>query len=275
MARKKLSGIRETVRQFLRDEDAPTKAYDFADDELDLHVAECLVEISQRRPYELKETVVSDGTKAVDISTIEDLLEVERAEYPVDRDPPAYRDVSVFGDSLRLQIDMTPTSGDNIYLYCYKLHELTESGSSLSVDLEKVLVEGVVAKTALAWVNQIRVQIGEATDTVKSMETDLGHMTARIAAAQSDLTDGRPLINKINIGLAPEAQYGNYAARELQNAMTYLNRAGGYFRKLTAELSAGAAMARYQAWANGQYMIYQGNLAHIAKRRVWQFHPKN
>ena len=112
---KTLSAIRGTARQFLRDE-YTGNTYEFADDELDLHINECLVEISQRRPYEVRETVVSDGTKEVDISSITNLLRVDKAECPVGSDPPDYRDVSVFGDTLRINVDTAPASGDSVYI---------------------------------------------------------------------------------------------------------------------------------------------------------------
>ena len=154
-----IKAIRTIIRQGLRDELQESVDAEFADDELDLHINEVLVEISQKRPYEVKETVVSDGTKEVDISDITNLLEVEKAEYPTGSDPPDYRDVSAFGGTLRLNIDTTPTSGANVYLYCHKVHQLTESSSTLKPDLEKVLIEGAVAKAAMAWLNKMREQI--------------------------------------------------------------------------------------------------------------------
>jgi len=161
---KTLSAIRGIVRQFLRDE-YTGNTYEFEPDELDLHISKCLEEISRRRPYEDRETVVSDGTKEVDISSIEDLTgdKVEKAEYPVGNDPPDYRDVSIFGTTLRIKVDTTPTLGANIYLYCHKVHSLTESLSTLSPDLEGVLVEGVVAYAAQAWLNKMRAQIVPAS----------------------------------------------------------------------------------------------------------------
>lgn len=158
MAKKTFSAIRATVRQLLRDE-LKAAGTDFADDELDIHINEVLVEISQRHADEVKEIIVSAGSRELDISSITDLLEVEKAEYPTGNDPPDYRDVSVFGGTLRLNIATAPTSGDDVYLYCHKVHSLTESASTLSPDLEKVLVEGVVAKAALAWLNKMRSQI--------------------------------------------------------------------------------------------------------------------
>lgn len=159
---KTFSAIRHTARQFLRDE-FKAAGTDFANDELDLHINEVLVEISERSAYEVKETIVSTGSREIDISSITDLLEVEKAEYPTGNDPPDYRDVSVFGSTLRLNIATAPTSGDDVYLYCHKVHSLTESTSTLNPALEKVLVEGVVAKVALAWCNKMRSQIVPAS----------------------------------------------------------------------------------------------------------------
>lgn len=152
---KTLSAIRATTRQMLRDE-FKTAGTDFADDELDIHINEVLVEISQRRPYEVKETVESDGTKEVDISSIDGLIgeKVVKAEYPTGSD----QKFSIFGNTLSL-FDTTPTSGANVYLYCHKVHQLTESSSTLSSDLETVLVKGVVVMAATAWLNKMRSQI--------------------------------------------------------------------------------------------------------------------
>ena len=165
MAKRYLSAIRGTARQFLKDEYLSGQDYAFKGDELDLHINKCLIDISQVSPYEVKETVVSGGTKEEDISSIEELIgeKVEKAEYPTGSDPPDYRDVSIFGNTLRINIATTPTSGEDVYLYCYKAHQLTESASTLSPDLEKVLVDGVVAMAALAWLNKMRAQIVPAS----------------------------------------------------------------------------------------------------------------
>lgn len=220
---KYLDAIRTIARQMLRDEIAEDTTNDFQDDELDIHINECLIEISKRSPRGVREityatkksgtatstsashlvdatnaqfvagdvgktvynstdkttakitayTSTSDVTldtdimasgesyyiydtdctsaKEVDISDIEDLLEVEKAEYPTRQNPQRFRDVEVFGYILRLNVDATPDDGDEIFLYCNKVHSLTGSASTLKANLEKVLVEGVVANVAQAW----------------------------------------------------------------------------------------------------------------------------
>lgn len=156
---KTLSAIRAVVQQFLRDEFKGEENTEFEPDELDLHISQVLVEISKRSPYEVKETVVSDGTRDINLSTITGLIgdKVEKAEYPVGNYPPDYiNDFEIFGNTLKLNIDSAPSSGANIYLYCHKVHQLTESSSTLNPVLEEVLVEGVVAKCSMAWLNKMR-----------------------------------------------------------------------------------------------------------------------
>jgi hypothetical protein len=152
--------IRTIVRQMLRDEIKESTDAEFADDELDIYINKVLVKISQRQPYEVIETVESDGTKEVDISTINNLIgeKIIKVEYPTGNDPPTFEEFTIFGNTLRF-IDTTPTSGEDIYLYCHEVHQVTESSSTLSADLEDVLIDGVVTEAAITWLNKMRDQI--------------------------------------------------------------------------------------------------------------------
>jgi len=163
MATKNLSAIRAVVRQFLNDEFVSGTEYEFKDDELNLYIGKILGKVSQRRPYQVKETVVSDGTREVDLSDIEDLLlpdSIVKVEYPTGNEPPTFCDFSIFGSTLRFD-DVTPTSGENIYLYCEKVHQLTETVSecTLTSVMEDVLIEGAIASAAQSWCNRMRNQI--------------------------------------------------------------------------------------------------------------------
>ncbi|MGA2669956.1 MAG: hypothetical protein ABSF21_00845 [Dehalococcoidia bacterium] len=275
MGVKNISSIRATVRQLLRDEYLSGSPFEFDDEELNVHIGEVLIEISEYKSQEVRETVVSNGTKEVDISTITNLLEIIKVEYPIGSDPQDFVKFTVFGNTLRIE-DTTPALGANIYLYCYKAHQLTESTSSLSPDLERVLVEGTVAKAALAWVNNIRTQTNLAISTIDTISTTIGsmdaritqaindlasgrvligskktetntaigNMTTRISQAINDLTSGRALINKINIGGAPENDYAQYAAVELNNAARYLEQSRGYLSEDTPSSEYGNYAAR-------------------------------
>lgn len=235
---KTLSAIRSTARQFLKDEFVAGTEYDFKEDELDQHINEVLTEISQKRPYEVRETLTicnrsgeatattadhlidttnaqfvagdvgktvynstdeteakvtaynstSDltldtdimasgesyyiyhytGTSAKDlnISSITDLIgeKVSEIEYPTRQDPRSFdRRFKVFGDIVTLSTDSTPTDGDEVFLYCHEVHTLTDSSSSLTPDLEKILVQGVVAYAAQKFLNDMRSQIVPAS----------------------------------------------------------------------------------------------------------------
>ena len=159
--------IKAIARQLLND-DIPSsgQAPDIKPDVLDTHVDQALTEVSQTCPYEYRQTVVSDGTSEIDLSSIEGLIgeKVEKVEYPTGNQPPDYiHDFSIFGSTLRLNIDTAPTSGQNIYLYCHKVHQLTKATSTLTAELERVLILGTVAYAALAWLNQMRAQIVPAS----------------------------------------------------------------------------------------------------------------
>lgn len=156
---KTIKAIRTIARQMLKDELQESVDAEFADDELDMHINACLVEISQKNPYEVKETVEGDGTREIDLSDIENLIndKVVMVEYPIGNYPPSELKFSSFGNTLTLESE--PTSGEDICLYCLKVHQLTETTSTLNPDLEKVLIEGAVAKAALTWLNKMRAQI--------------------------------------------------------------------------------------------------------------------
>ncbi|MBA7473850.1 hypothetical protein ES707_09195 [subsurface metagenome] len=198
---KTLSGIRAIVRQFISDEFVSGAEYDFEEDELDLYISDTLSEISERRPYEVKETLKTTAdSKELDISSIDDLFDIPKIEFRTSEDPPAYRNCSIFGNTLTMAIDFKPLASENVYLYCHKVHQLTEDTSTLNPQLERVLVAGAVPKLALAWVNKIRGQVKEAIALISSVHTSIGAMAGTEAApgpllrAAKDLADGRLLI---------------------------------------------------------------------------------
>lgn len=302
------------ARQLLRDE-FTTSGTDFEDDELDLHIGEVLIDISEIRPYEVRETLrtsnksgtatattanhlvdtdnsqfvagdvgktvynetdeteakvtaynsTSDltldtdimasgesysiyhyqGTSGKDLNTssITHLIEVEKAEYLTRQNPREFRNVKVFGDVLTLDVESEPEDDKEVFLYCHKVHQLTDSSSSLKPDLERVLVEGVVAKAALAWVNQIRVEILNAISTVDSITTALSSIDARITQAVTDLTSGRAYIAKKNTEAI--TAIGNMTARISQAATDLTSGRGIIGAKRSDAITAIDAMATY------------------------------
>lgn len=123
---------------------------EWSDGELEPHIAQTLYEISMARPYEVVETVTltASGKNEVSISSITDLISITHAEYPVDQDPRELRNVKVFGSTATIVTNRRPSGDESAYLYCHKLHTLTELTSTLSPDLERILVLGSAARAA-------------------------------------------------------------------------------------------------------------------------------
>lgn len=149
---KLLSGIRAVARQKLSDElKGSDVAYKWSDDELDVYISDCLIEMSPYLPYEVKETVTTTASsRELDLSAINDLLEVKEVEYPVDKQPRRFRQFSVFGDDLRMELDTAPSAVADVYLYCKKYHSLSDTASTLNPTLERILVLGVCGQAAIA-----------------------------------------------------------------------------------------------------------------------------
>ena len=121
MGAQNLSAIRQTVRQILRDEfDVDDAAnMEWQEDELDVHIKECLREISRARPrivQEVKTTIAN--SRVLDISAIEDLLDgaysIKYAEYPTGQSnrEDYFRNVRVIDEGrIEIKVDTNPSAG--------------------------------------------------------------------------------------------------------------------------------------------------------------------
>ena len=230
MATKNLAAFRALIRQKLRDEFVVGKDQEWANDELDILIGDCVAEISERSPHMVTEVLTTiANSKVLDISSIEDLVEIEKAEYPIGYEPRKFRNVEYLdNETIEIETTLTPSAGgsgtltgtvtfttgsatvtgsgtsfsddlaanylirksgstrwyriysiasdteltlaepvrssDNgadtvdlteycyeaVCLYCRKLHQLTESVSTLESKLERILVLGVTGKAAIS-----------------------------------------------------------------------------------------------------------------------------
>lgn len=161
-----LSGIVTVARQFLRDEFAEGKDLVWKDNELRLHIGHCLREISRFLPYETKETLTTTAkSRDLDLSTIAGLLKVKgviKVEYKVGNDPPDFRNCTRWGNTLTIDTTLIPAAGEDVYLWCRKLHELSESSSTLDPIAEELLIDAVVAYAAISKARELinKVNIG-------------------------------------------------------------------------------------------------------------------
>ena len=263
---KKLSAIRATVRQFIRDEFSSAEEYDFQEDEIDLHIADCLTEISERRPCEVKETLTTTAdSKDLDISSIEDLLEVLKIEYPTGEDPPAFRNCSIFGNTLTMAIDSLPSADENVFLYCYKVHQLTEDTSTLNPQLERVLVAGAVPKLALSWINGIRGQVKEAIALISSVHTSIGNMAAKITAAGADLTTGIARLTQAKADLTTGRPLIVESRATAKGIIDGISGVTGGITKAKADLTTGRALGFNKVYVGGRPLT---DLANYAAREL-------
>lgn len=270
-----ISVIRTIVRQVLNDEFVSGETKDFANDEIDIHITNCVMEMSQVKPYEVKETLTTtSGSKKLDISSIDDLLYIDFLEYPVDKDPVNKRGFEQFASVITMLTDKNPSADETVYLYCKKLHSVSEGSSTLSPDMEHVLVMGAAANTALSWINKVRSHVAEAVKRIADVNASIDNMTGRIDQAKADLTSGRGYINQVNYGGNPESDLAMYASRELANANQYLSQAQGYIREMQARFSVTGVVNSYQVWANNKLIEYKIALRRMAEPKIAKDFPR-
>lgn len=157
-----LSGVRDRCRQYIQDEVGNTHGAEVWDnDEIIIHIRDCLVELSVASPREVKESLTADGTLDFDVSDVNDLISVIKLEYPVDEEPKEFFNCTQFGDTVTMDAQTAPTSGDTVYAYCRKYHTLTETTSTLNEREERALVLGACGQLAMskamAFVNKVTV----------------------------------------------------------------------------------------------------------------------
>jgi hypothetical protein len=224
-----LPAIREVVRQILRDEFVEGVTPDFEDDEISVVIGETVKEVSQASPREVKESLTAVASKDQDISAVEDLIEVLRAEYPIGGDPKTLLNINRFGNEITLDSNTTPTAGATIYLYCKKYHILGDT-STLNPEEERVLVDGVVAKLAANWSAKLRGQISAAISAIDNINSAIDASTAYLASALTDIDSGRSELIKVGtILLEASTAIGNIATQydaataDLASARTFIN----------------------------------------------------
>lgn len=156
-----LSTIIAKIRQGLADTGS-----EFSKDDLTHDIDDVLLDIAQADPYIVKETLTADGTREYPIGSLTNfakILRVDKAEYKVDKDPPHYRNVRRYGNTVHIEIGDAPATGESIYLWCEEIHTITDTSTTLDLRQQGVLIKGVVAAAARRWLNQMRSDIVPAS----------------------------------------------------------------------------------------------------------------
>ena len=156
-----LSDIRTRLRQDLGD----PGSLRWDDDALDRHIARALSELSLAIPRELTATLeTTPGCRELSLATLEGLLEIEAAEFPVDHFPPSYVRFATWQGTLTLHTPTAPDGGD-ARIYYTAVHTLDETESTLPPYLEDVLATGAAAYAALELASSSTEQLNVNGDT--------------------------------------------------------------------------------------------------------------
>lgn len=153
-----LTDIRDRVRSDLSD----TNTAVWPDDQLDRHIAHALSDLSLAMPRELSEDIATTaGSRDLDVSALDGLIDVEMVEFPIGRFPPCYPGFASWAQTLTLHTQETP-DGEDARVFYTASHELDEDGSTLSDHLAEILVTGAAAYAALelssGTVNEVTLQ---------------------------------------------------------------------------------------------------------------------
>uniref|UniRef100_A0A6M3J7C2 Uncharacterized protein n=1 Tax=viral metagenome TaxID=1070528 RepID=A0A6M3J7C2_9ZZZZ len=374
MAARVLTDVVTIVRSVLKD---ASTGGDFTDAEINVIVQQVVEEVSQRSPNIVREVLTTTlNSRELDISAIEDLINIEYAEYPTGSDPRDKRNViEVDRETVEIDTTLTPIAGgsghltgtvtftsgstavtgvatlftteleadyhikvstgtrwyriasitdatnlvlaevcrsdddgadtvnvtdycyETAYLYCAKIHTLSTT-STLNKAEEKVVIDGSVACTALAYIGKLRENVSKAVSLIGTSDNAIIEMSGEITKAIADLTSGRSqiadertnaktaidkvgarinqaltdlelgrtYINKVNYGGAPESDYGNYASRGLQVASEDLRQAGAYLNQHSTSGRYGDYSARDLSVANGYFNKAGNSLRELTSR---------
>lgn len=245
-----------------------------------------LREVSVACPRIVVETLATvEDDRTLDISSIEDLLDGARSiikcEYETDSYPRNYHNVTVIDDdTIEMDIDTAPDADDeDVYVWCEKMHTLTNATSTLTPKLEGVLLKGVEAYGILQRCHTMRDNLNDVDTLFTTVGTTIGLMTARIttaagyvttnaaaaagkidalltaaageiakittevAQAVADLDSGRALIATQAETGNPVAEYASYAARGVDNAIGYMRSAQGHLQQAQGDGSAASVFS--------------------------------
>jgi len=119
----------------------------YSANEINSVLDDCLVELSLYSPYMTKESLSTTANSFdVDVSSLTDLIKVDYAEWKVDKSPKQYRNVMQYGSVCRLLVETAPTSAEDIYMYCQRVHSLVASPASSTLDpVEETLLTRLTA----------------------------------------------------------------------------------------------------------------------------------
>jgi hypothetical protein len=160
------------------------------------------------------------------------------AEYPIEQTPRAFRNVSVFSSTVTIETDLAPMTGNKAYLFCEEARILTSGASTLTPELEPIVVNLAAGNAALNWLGAGRTQITVTISAIASADSALGLTTADVVRAITDLASVRS--NLTSMLAAVGAALGQVDAR-VDQAVTDIGNARVAFTATEAAISTNIA----------------------------------
>lgn len=144
-----LTEMTAALRCDLHDEDDSN--YRWTDAELEHHLLHAVNEFSEALPLEQTVTIATtDGSREVDISSLEGLVNIAAVEYPTENFPRQFQRFSFWAETLLL-LGVTVPDGADCCIYYGKLHSLGESTSTVPVRYDDLILCGGAAYALLEW----------------------------------------------------------------------------------------------------------------------------
>jgi hypothetical protein len=136
-----LATMRARLRRDLQDEGSPSR---FTDGELDRAIARAVMELSKYSPCKVKSTIATvSNSDEIDITALEDVISIDRVEFPIGNIPRTYARFEVYQDNIRLL--ETVADGEDCYVYWSTPHVLDANGSTVPVSMEDLVALGASA----------------------------------------------------------------------------------------------------------------------------------
>lgn len=192
-----LSTMRTRLRRDLQDEGSPSR---FSDSELERAIARAVTELSKYSPCKKKSAIATvSNSDEIDISELNDVISIDRVEFPIGNIPRTYTRFEVYGDSVRLL--ETVGDGGDCHIYWSTPHILDADGSTIAVDHEDLVALGASAYAVMS-LSQAKVDTNNpggnrvdyryqhwAANRLKEFEKGLNKLRSKVRISQFYITD--------------------------------------------------------------------------------------
>ncbi len=194
------------------------------------------IRVSMSSLCESQETVLLTARSTdVDVTGIEGIRHILKAEYPTGKSPKEFHNVTLFSNIATIETDATPAAGEQAVLYCLKLHILDTSASTLTPELEPIVVNLAAGNVALNNIGDGRTQIKAAIDAAALVNSAVDSMATRIGQATTDITAAR---NAISTDLSSAGTAITAVGNTITTAMASLASGKSAAAAITADVSS-------------------------------------